>query len=156
MWISKLSQIANKGTNIYGSREERERIPSRLHAVSVEPDAGRDPTNNEIMTRAKIKSWLLNRLSHPGTPATDIWLYIVVSGITETNGVWGRDRMVREGLWKTISEWKPDLWTKAAARQLKRNSKCKGPEVGMSLGALKQLPRGYLWLEQNILRGSGE
>ena len=31
-------------------REERERIPSRLHAVSTEPDKGLDPTNHEIMT----------------------------------------------------------------------------------------------------------
>ena len=34
-----------------GERErERERIPSRLHAVSAEPDAGFEPTNWEIMT----------------------------------------------------------------------------------------------------------
>ena len=33
-------------------REKRgkERIPSRLHAVSTEPDAGLDLTNSEIMT----------------------------------------------------------------------------------------------------------
>ena len=29
---------------------ERERIPSRLHAVSTEPDVGLDPTNHEITT----------------------------------------------------------------------------------------------------------
>ena len=28
----------------------RERIPSRLHIVSAEPDAGLDPTNPEIVT----------------------------------------------------------------------------------------------------------
>ena len=29
---------------------EGERIPSRLHAVSTEPDAGLKPANREIMT----------------------------------------------------------------------------------------------------------
>ena len=48
-------------------------------------------------------------------------------------------------------------WEALGKKALGRGaSKCKGPEVGMSLGVLKQLPRGYLWLEQNILRGSGE
>ena len=44
-----------------------ERTPSRLHTVSTEPDAGLNLTNCEIMTRAEIKSWTLNRLSHPGS-----------------------------------------------------------------------------------------
>ena len=47
-------------------RERRERIPSRLHAVSVEPDVGLDFMNCEIMTWAEIKIWTLNWLSHPG------------------------------------------------------------------------------------------
>ena len=34
-----------------GQRERgRERIPSRLHTVSVEPDVGLELTNREIMT----------------------------------------------------------------------------------------------------------
>ena len=35
-----------------GAEREREaeRIPTRLHAVSPEPDAGLEPTNGEIMT----------------------------------------------------------------------------------------------------------
>ena len=34
-----------------GQRErERERVPSRLHVVSTEPDIGLDLTNQEIMT----------------------------------------------------------------------------------------------------------
>ena len=45
-----------------------ERIPRRLYAVSVEPDVGLDPMNCELMTWPEIKSWMLNRLSHPGTP----------------------------------------------------------------------------------------
>ena len=33
-----------------GQREkERERIPSRLHAVSAEPDTGLEPTSREIV-----------------------------------------------------------------------------------------------------------
>ena len=31
-------------------KRERERIPSRLHTVSTEPDAGLEFTNCEIMT----------------------------------------------------------------------------------------------------------
>ena len=34
----------------WGQRERRERIPSRLHIVSAEPDVGLEPTNHEIMT----------------------------------------------------------------------------------------------------------
>ena len=32
-----------------GTERGGEGIPSRLHAVSVEPDAGLDPTNCEVM-----------------------------------------------------------------------------------------------------------
>ena len=39
---------------------ERERIPIRLCTVSEEPHTGLELTNHEIMTRARIKSWLLN------------------------------------------------------------------------------------------------
>ena len=48
--------------------KEKDRIPSRLRAVSTEPDMGLHVENCEIMTRAKIKSWTPNRLSHPGAP----------------------------------------------------------------------------------------
>ena len=47
---------------------ERERIPSRLHTVSAEPDAGLKPMNHEITTWAEVKSQTLNWMSHPGTP----------------------------------------------------------------------------------------
>ena len=33
-----------------GGEREGETIPSRLHAVSTEPDSGPDPMNREIMT----------------------------------------------------------------------------------------------------------
>ena len=29
---------------------QRQRIPSRLHAVRIEPNTGLDPTNREVMT----------------------------------------------------------------------------------------------------------
>ena len=48
--------------------EQRERIPSRLHSVSIETDVGLELTNYEIITCAGLmpKSWMLNRLNHPG------------------------------------------------------------------------------------------
>ena len=33
-----------------GAERGRERIPSRLHTISAEPDAGLEPTNRDIMT----------------------------------------------------------------------------------------------------------
>ena len=54
-----------------GQRErerERERLPSRLRAVSTETDTGFHPMTHEIMTWAKIKSKLLNWLTHQGAP----------------------------------------------------------------------------------------
>ena len=48
-----------------GQRERgRERIPRRLCTVSAELDL----SNHETMTQAEIKSWCLNRLSHPDAP----------------------------------------------------------------------------------------
>ena len=41
-------------------REGRERIPSRLHTVSTEPDTGLDLMNCEIMICAQIKSQRLS------------------------------------------------------------------------------------------------
>ena len=35
---------------VYGGGEERERIPSRLCAVSAEPNVGLKPMNREVMT----------------------------------------------------------------------------------------------------------
>ena len=60
-----------------GVRERgRERIPGRLHTVSTEPHAGLDPTSCGIMTRAKIKSRMLNLLSHPCAPVTSDFLIV--------------------------------------------------------------------------------
>ena len=52
----------------------RERIPNGLHADSTEPDLELDLMNHEIMTWAKTKSWMFNRLSHPGAPLVYILL----------------------------------------------------------------------------------
>ena len=60
---SKLARVSR------GRGRERRgggRIPSRIRAVSVEPNAGLDLTNHEIITRAETKSRTLNQLSHPG------------------------------------------------------------------------------------------
>ena len=53
-----------------GAERKGERIPSGLHPVSAEPDVGLDLTNRAIMTRAEIKSRMLNQLSHPGAPSS--------------------------------------------------------------------------------------
>ena len=45
---------------------ERQRIPSRVCVVSTERDAGLEFTNRNIITPAKIKSSMVNPLSHPG------------------------------------------------------------------------------------------
>ena len=51
-------------------RAERggERIPGRLRIVNSEPNSGLSLTNCEIVIRAEIKCWTLNRLSYPGAP----------------------------------------------------------------------------------------
>ena len=52
-----------------GAEKETEKISSRLCTVSAEPSMGLEPTNHEIMSWAKTKSQILNRLSHSGAPA---------------------------------------------------------------------------------------
>ena len=49
-----------------GRGEERESQAGSK--PSTEPNWGLDLTNREIMIRAEIKGWTLNRLSHPGAP----------------------------------------------------------------------------------------
>ena len=58
---------------------ERERIPSRLHDISAEPDVRHDPTNCEIITLVKIKSQMLNTLSYPGDPSFSSFLICQLS-----------------------------------------------------------------------------
>ena len=52
---------------------ERESQADRLHTVSAEPEVGLELTNCEITSRAEIKSWALNRLSHPGAPPMNVF-----------------------------------------------------------------------------------
>ena len=53
-----------------GERGEREgeRIPSRLHVISAEPDVELDPTDCEIVTCVEVKSRMLNQLSPAQVP----------------------------------------------------------------------------------------
>ena len=46
----------------------RERERENSCTVSTEPNMGLKLMTHEIITWAEIKSWTLNRLSHPGTP----------------------------------------------------------------------------------------
>ena len=55
-------------------RAERERIPSRLHAISVEPYAGLELANHETTTSAEIKSQTPHQLSHPAAPPLNVTL----------------------------------------------------------------------------------
>ena len=67
-----------------GTERGRQRIPSRLHAISREPHKELKPMNHEIMTWAKIKNWRLNQLSHPGIPLAHFkikfWLFCYWAG----------------------------------------------------------------------------
>ena len=49
-------------------RENESQAGSTQPNVSTEPGMELEPTNCEIMTWAKIKSWTFNWLNHPGTP----------------------------------------------------------------------------------------
>ena len=51
-----------------------DRIPSRLHTASTEPDTGLHPTNHEIVTRAEIKSRTLHPTEPPRRPSTILLL----------------------------------------------------------------------------------
>ena len=51
-----------------GAERGRHRIWSRPGPVSTETNVGLESMNCEIMAWAEIQSWLLNQLSHPGTP----------------------------------------------------------------------------------------
>ena len=60
-----------------GRERGRERIPNRLFTVSTEPDVGLHPRNHDIMIRAEIQSWTLNRLSLPGAPHCFLFILCV-------------------------------------------------------------------------------
>ena len=54
-----------------GTERGRDRIPSLLCIVSIEPDLGLELMNHEIMTWAKRKSLTPNWQSHPGAPGRE-------------------------------------------------------------------------------------
>ena len=57
-----------QATSRAGAERRRDKIPSKLYAISTELDAGLELMNYEIMTWAEIRSQMLNRLCHPGIP----------------------------------------------------------------------------------------
>ena len=74
--------------NMQAGEGQRKKIPSRLHLAR--PNMGLKLTNREIITWAKIKSWTLNRLSHPGMPQAknlsvilDFSLYLITPPYTQ-------------------------------------------------------------------------
>ena len=56
---------ASEGAGEGETQRGRERIGSRLWAISTDPDTGLEPVSHEIMTLVEIKSQMLNQLSHP-------------------------------------------------------------------------------------------
>ena len=68
-----LSESKRERRSVSSGEGQRERegdpeseVGSRLPAVSTEPDAGHEPTNRRIMTRAEVGR--LTHLGHPGAP----------------------------------------------------------------------------------------
>ena len=68
LFLRERQHVGRGGAERECRGKERERIPSRLHTASTEPDVGLEFTNREIMTGVKVKSQTLNQLSHPGAP----------------------------------------------------------------------------------------
>ena len=99
IWVppgSKLTLVFWIFIYLFGERERererestwergRERISSRLHAISAEPDRGLKPTNPKIMTWAEIKSQTLNWLSHPGVPTQLNFAFVLLIMFTFLN-----------------------------------------------------------------------
>ena len=93
MFIYLFQERERERGNMHRKGRERERIPTRVHAVSAEPDVGLNPTNCEIMTWVKIKSWEFNKLSHPGSSkeGTFIPCFSMLCGPTKivSQSLWG-------------------------------------------------------------------
>ena len=100
-----------------GAERGRERISSRLHAVSLEPDARLELMNCEIMTCTETKSQMLNQLSYPGASKLDFFEWCEVKFIYPVfqHYLW-KDLFPNELLWWlywhqwTVSVW-VYLWT---------------------------------------------
>ena len=88
-------------------RERGERIPSRLRAVSTEPNVGLDPTNREIVTWAEFKSQTLKWLSQPGTPflkTFDFILLFVLSRLHSERGARTHDPKIKSRMLYRLSQ----------------------------------------------------
>ena len=72
MFLNLFIYLDRERAGKQGRGRNRERIPSRLLDISVEPESGLELTNCEITTRAEIRSRPLNQLNHPGTPKRDV------------------------------------------------------------------------------------
>ena len=58
-------------------KEGEERILSRLHTVSTEPNTRSELGNREIITQAEIRGRALNQRSHPGAPKLLLTLHVL-------------------------------------------------------------------------------
>ena len=76
-------------------QKEGDGIPSRLCAISTEPDVGLEPTNCEIMTWAKIKCQTRHRLSLPDAPG-------VVKFMLQLNWAMGAQILGPTLLWVSV------------------------------------------------------
>ena len=139
-----------------GQREKgRERILSRLYTVSTEPCLGFKLMNHEIMTWAKVKSWMLNWLSHPGPPR----LWFRFRGTTKN--CWARDRVetlydmpisVYKRVWKRETVVGSLTLLKPSDDECWRQWRCKENEV-MNMRSIARLNRWNLtvdWIEEAI------
>ena len=73
---------------------ERERIPSRVHTVSIEPNVELKPMNHETMTWAETKSWTLNQLSHPGAPTCFSNFHFLYTRVSSGGSILGGGKKV--------------------------------------------------------------
>ena len=88
-----------------GRERGRQRIPSRLHTASIEPNMGLEPTNGEILTWAEVgpltdwaiqapQQWVKLKNSFSGAPG---WLS-------------------RSGVWLRLRSWSCRSWVRALCR----------------------------------------
>ena len=137
-----------------GQREtERERIPSRVLAISTEPNSGLDPRNVESMTWAEIKSLTLNRLSHPGAPVN---CFLNLDTISNLQKSWST--VERLSLTGTITLtivvctfYKPGL----AFTRMRYSHQKLEPNIGLSLPSNLQTPLTFSSRSNNILNSKG-
>ena len=130
-----------------GAESRRDRIPSRLPAISTEPDKKLELKNCKIGTWAEIESQMLNRLYHPGVPKLFFFFFFLVYlFLRARERVWGRGREKgRENPWQTLGiqfgaqcrAWSQDCeimtWAKKKSQTLSRLSHPGSFEVYFSI-----------------------